>query len=526
MKVPDDFLVTNFFNIVIMKKYFPLLITMILLIGCSSTEKDKKSDPRLPNIVLILADDMGYGDVGCYNPESKIPTPHIDMLASEGILFTDAHSPSALCTPTRYGLLTGRYCWRTRLKQGVILGYDEAPLIENGRSTIASMLKSKGYHTACIGKWHLGMKWQTKEGYVIQDDQNNWNNDPVIFRANEQNIDFTKPIEGGPVDLGFDYFFGTLGCSTSDPPYCFIENNMTVGIPSIPSPEEYSKLPGFVPGLMVHGWSLEEVDPIFTGKAIQFIEDHQNRSKDKPFFLYLALSSPHNPFLPPDFAKGKSLEGPRGDLVTVVDWSTGRILETLKKYELEDNTLVILTSDNGAMRGANGHKSSANFRGYKGDIWEGGHRIPFIVRWPDKIEPGSTSNEIISLTDMFATFAKLVSYKTSDNEGEDSYDILPAFLGKRQNSSDDRVRVFHSGSGVFALRIGQWKLVEGTKRSGSGKLSLTEYSLGMTGQLYNMLDDPGERNDLWYKEPEKVTELGKLLEKCKSMTKSNSIYNN
>lgn len=475
-----------------------------------------KKDFRNPNIVFILADDMGYGDPECYNQESKIPTPNIDKLASEGIRFINAHSPDALCTPTRYGLLTGRYCWRTRLKEGVLLGYDEAPLIEPGRTTIGSLLKNRGYNTAYIGKWHLGMTWQTRDGYVIRDDHNDWNNDPAIMKSNEQHVDFTKPVTGGPTELGFDYFYGTMGCSTSDPPYCYIEQNRTVGIPSVMSPDDFSKLPGFVPGLMVPGFSLEEVDPVFTEQAIGYIKSHRDKSPDNPFFLCLALSSPHNPFLPPDFAKEKSTEGPRGDLVTVVDWSVGRIMEILKQYGLLQNTLVIVTSDNGAVRGSNGHKSEGDYRGYKGNIWDGGHRIPFIASWPGKIEPGSVSSEVISLSDMFATLASLVSYKSGVSEGEDSHNVLPALFGKKLEDSDTRVMVFHSAGGFFAIQKGQWKLIEGTKGSGSGKQPPSGEPVTNAGQLYNIVEDPFETNDLWEQEPSIVRELQILLETCKS----------
>jgi arylsulfatase A-like enzyme len=503
----------------------PAILTLASCAFLSSAREGVKQGSANPNIVFILADDMGYGDVGCFNPESKIPTPNMDKLASQGIRFMNAHSPAALSTPTRYGFLTGRYCWRTRLKEGVLIGYDETPLIETGRPTIASVLKSKGYETAGIGKWHVGLNWPTRDGYVIQDDQNNWSKNPLVNQENEKHIDFSKPINGGPTELGFDYFFGTAGCSTSDPPYCFIEQNRTVDIPSVMSPDSFSKLPGFGPGLMVPGFSLTEVDPVFTEKAIGFIKDHQNKLPGKPFFLYLALSSPHNPFLPPDFAKGKSTEGPRGDLVTVVDWSVGRILEVLKQYGLDKNTLVIVTSDNGAMKGANGHKSNGDYRGYKANIWDGGHRIPFIARWPGKIKPGSESSEVISLTDMFATFSSLVSSKVTEDSGEDSYDVLPAFFGKRQENSDTRVRVFHSGGGYFAVQKGPWKLIEGTKGSGSGVKMLNEGPSVMTGQLYNVMEDPSEKNDLWEKEPGVVNELGAILEKCKSVAATNKIQN-
>ena len=495
-----------------------LLSSMVgLVLGCSAEKA------QTPNIVLILADDMGYGDASCYNPESKIQTPNIDKLASQGIHFTDAHSPSSLCTPTRYGLLTGRYCWRTRLQKGVILGYDEEPLIEPGQANIASLLKERGYKTACIGKWHLGMTWQTRDGYVIQDDHNQYSGYSGIYRENEEHIDFSKPILSGPLDVGFDYFYGTQGCSTGDPPYCFIENNRTVGIPNIASTDEFHQLPGFAPGLMVSDWSEEMVDVVFTEKAIAFIEKHLQESADSPFFLYLALSSPHLPWLAPDFAKGKSEEGPRGDLVTVVDWSVGQIMEALKKYALQDHTLLIFTSDNGPRKGANGHRSAGEFRGYKANIWEGGHRVPFIARWPGNIKPGGISNEVLSLTDLFATFDFLTQTGINETFTEDGYNVWPAFTGLNVTGSDTLARIFHSGSGVFAVRRDAWILIEGTKGSGSGNFSLPPDSLQLTGQLYNLGTDPGETNDLWDKKPDMVKELTLLLAKKKQMvTLSNS----
>jgi len=318
----------------------------------------------MPNIVVILADDMGFGDPGCYNKDSKIPTPCMDRLAAEGVRFTDAHSPSALCSPTRYGLLTGRYAWRTRLQRGVLLSYDP-PLIEPTRMTVASLLKSSRYETAWIGKWHVGLQWSTKDGSPAEDTIDR--TDPGKTDEKRQlNIDFGKPVRGGPTTLGFDYFYGTSACCTSDPPYCFIENDRTVVVPTRMSREEWRGLPGFVPGPMADDWSEEDCDFILTRKAIDFIDDHVKSHPGQPFFLVHALSSPHNPWLVPETMKGKSQEGPRGDLITVVDWAVGRIVDHLAKRGLMNETLLIVTSDNGAMRGASGHKSAGDFRGYKG----------------------------------------------------------------------------------------------------------------------------------------------------------------
>ena len=441
-----------------MKKYIILIALSLSLYTCGNQKKTSSSG--LPNIVFIMADDMGYGDPGCYNSESLIPTPNIDKLASEGIMFTDAHSPSSVCTPSRYGLLTGRYCWRTRLKSGVIIGYDETPLITKGRNTLGSLLQQSGYETACIGKWHLGLNWETKNGYVIRDDEDKWQEASGIFRENEENIDFSKPVSGGPQELGFNYSFITAGCSTSDPPYVFIENSTPVSIPDKMPPQEYIGLPGFAPGLMASDWSEELVDTIFTSKGIKFIENHMKDNPEKPFFLYLALSSPHIPFLVPDFAKDISKEGPRGDLVYVADWCVGRINEIIEKYNLADNTLFIFTSDNGPRKGANGHRSAGKFKGYKGGIWEGGHRIPFIARWPGKIDAGLRSDAVISFTDMFATFADITG-KTNLEGGEDSYDILTRLTGQIIDEDDENPRIFHSSRGIFAIRKGRWKYIEG-----------------------------------------------------------------
>ncbi|MFC2120927.1 arylsulfatase [Bacteroidota bacterium] len=478
---------------------------------------NRKKPDDLPNIVFIMADDMGYGDVSVYYPDSRIQTPNIDRLASEGILFTDAHTPAALSSPTRYGLLTGRYAWRTRLKDFVLVGYDETPLIEEGRTTLASLLKKQNYSTACIGKWHLGLEWPTKDGYILQDDKNKWQGYPDAFKENEQNIDFSKSIGGGPVDLGFDYFFGTSGCSTSDSPYAFIKNDRTVGIPSVMSTDSLNKLPGFLPGLMVPDWSEEDVDPIFTEKAISFINKHQKSSPGKPFFLYLAFSSPHIPWLAPDFIKDKSQEGPRGDLCALVDWCVGKILDELDKQNLSDNTLLIFTSDNGPRKGANGHKSAGDFRGYKASIWEGGHRVPFIARWPGKIKSGTKSNEIISLTDMLASFSALTNSELTDKEAEDSYNVLPAILGEEFVQPENRVRIFHSGKNDYAIRQGKWKLV--TKVQWSG-LENNEAILSSDIQLFNLQVDPYEKVDISDNHAEIIDRLKKLLQE-KILQKNN-----
>jgi arylsulfatase A len=454
---------------------------------------------KYPNIVFIMADDMGYGDVACYNPESKIPTPNIDKLATESVRFTDAHTPSAVCTPTRYGVLTGRYCWRSRLKRGVFGGFNR-PLIENDRMTVASLLKKHGYGTACVGKWHLGLNWGTKEEPQagIEEDYE------------QMEVDFSKPIKDGPTEMGFDYFFGTAACTTDDPPFCFIENDHTVGIPNIISPDDPADEDREL--LMVPGWRHEDADIEFTNKAIAFIKKHVDSKPDSSFFLYLPLSVPHIPWLPPDFVKGKSGAGPRGDQVVLFDWSVGEVVKTLDKLGTSDNTLVIVTSDNGPREGINGHKSAGSLRGLKGSIWEGGHRVPFIARWPGKIKAGTTSDEVVCLTDLMATCAAIVGTELPKDAGQDSYNILPALLGEKPDEPIREAIVHHSGSGVFAIRQGEWKLILESKGAGYHD---GPPKPGLPGQLYNLANDPYEKNDLWAKRPEIVKRLKKLLDKYK-----------
>jgi len=457
--------------------------------GC--TGQKRKVNNKHPNIIFIMTDDMGYGDAKCYNPECKIPSPNIDQLAREGVRFTDAHSPSAVCTPTRYSVLTGRYCWRSRLKRGVFGGFNR-PLIENGRMTVASLLKKHGYSTACIGKWHLGLNWTLKQGVDPENQE-------------QMTVDFTGPISGGPNELGFDYFFGTAGCTTDDPPLCFIKNNYTVGIPNILSPEDPADEDREL--LMVPGWRHEDADIEYCNQAVRFIKDHVKQKPDSPFFVYLPLSVPHIPWFPPELTKGKSKAGPRGDQVVLADWILGQITKILDELKMSENTLLFFTSDNGPREGVNGHKSAGNLRGLKGGIWEGGHRVPFIARWPKKIRPGTVCHETIGLMDLMATCAAIVGEQLPDNAGEDSYNILPVLVGEKYPKPIREATVHHSGGGVFAIRQGDWKLIEGTKSHGGDMGPDPD----KPGQLYNLKDDPFEKIDLWDQRPEKVRKLLVLL---------------
>ncbi|MBN1642165.1 MAG: arylsulfatase, partial [Anaerolineae bacterium] len=358
-----------------------------------------------PNIVYIMADDMGHGDLGCYGA-TKIRTPHIDRLAQQGVRFTDAHSSAAVCTPSRYSVLTGRYCWRTSLTSWVLWGF-EPPLIEPDRLTVAAMLRSCGYATAAIGKWHLGLGWTTTDGA-----------EPL---ADGANVDYGVPITGGPLALGFDTCFCLTG-SLDMAPYCFIKDDHTAGIPSV---EKDPYNPQQRKGRMVPGWRDDMVDVTFAERAVAFIDRHAAEHPGQPFFLYLTPSAPHRPCVPPASFCGASEAGPRGDMVALVDWMVGQIDAALARHGLVDDTLVIVTSDNGA-RLTNydgrdyGHKSNGELRGQKADIWDGGHREPFVARWPQRIAPATTSDQLVCLSDLLATCAEIVDFPLPADSAQDS----------------------------------------------------------------------------------------------------------
>jgi arylsulfatase A-like enzyme len=447
-----------------------------------------------------MADDMGYGDLCCYNRDSKIPTPNMNRLAEEGIRFTDAHSPSAVCTPTRYGVLTGRYCWRTRLKRGVLNGYSPC-LIDVKRTTVASLLKRYGYATACIGKWHLGL-------------------------GSDRRTDFSKPLAPGPNALGFDYFYG-ISASLDMPPYCYIENDRVVKEPTLMvEAGEASKDGWWRKGPIAPGFKHVEVMPTLTEKAVAYIDKHAKSSQNSPFFMYFALPAPHCPIAPADFVKGRSQAGGYGDYVVEVDWAVGEVMKALERNGLAENTLIMVTSDNGSPGRTKikrapysiievyGHYPSGNLRGIKADIWDGGHREPFVARWPARIRAGSTSDELICLTDLLATCAAIVGAKLPNNVGEDSYNILPVLLSRKVHKPIRKAVVHHSGSGMFAIRQGKWKLILGRGSGGFTKPSRVKPKPGEPqGQLYDLHKDPAETNNLWAEHLGIVQRLTDLLEK-------------
>jgi arylsulfatase A len=504
-------------------KFLVLLLAVMVscLFSCNKQQKQ-------PNIVLFLADDMGYGDPQSYMSSSKVPTPSIDELAAGGIRFTDAHSPASVCSPTRYAILTGRFAWRTHMKRGVLGPYN-SPLIEKDRLTLPAMLKELGYSTACVGKWHLGMQWATRDDTEL----------PKLWvRDFDQSvIDHAKPLTAGPLTAGFDYYFGTD--VPNFPPYLFIENDRTLGIPTIPKPDTiYGN-----PGQMLPGWKLEDILPNLTKKAVSYIDDHANN--DHPFFLYFASTAPHTPIVPAKEFHGKSNAGPYGDLVHQVDYSLGEIMKALERNGMTDNTIVIFTSDNGSPARAGDphihgkdfqvtgsvitkydHNPNAPWRGMKADIWEGGHRVPFVVRWPAKMVENRISNEPICSIDIMASIATITGYTLPENAGEDSWDYSSLFTGENVgvDAGEEAIReavVHHSGNGKFAIRMGKWKMIPQLGSGGwTNPRTINAGDSVVQGQLYNLEQDPGESKNLWVEYPEAVDQLQSLLEKYKSEGRS------
>jgi arylsulfatase A-like enzyme len=492
---------------------------LIACAACSSISSPSHAAPadsrRKPNIVLILADDLGYGDVRCNNPAGKIATVKIDRLAAAGMRFTDAHSSSSVCTPTRYSLLTGRYNWRTRLQSSVQGGLSP-PLIDARRLTVAGMLRGQGYHTACIGKWHLGMTWPRKPGTAAFDDR-------IEMGPEGWNVDFARPITDGPTTRGFDYYFG-ISASLDMVPYTFLENDRVTVVPSVD--KTFALMPG-KPATTRRGpgaarFEAVDVLPMFTRKAVDYIDQRAAEARaGKPFFLYLPLNSPHTPIAPTPAWQGRSGLNPYADFVLQTDDCVGQVLAALEKNRLADDTLVLFTSDNGCSPQADfpallaqGHNPSSVFRGHKADIWDGGHRVPFIVRWPGKVAAGGTCDQLVCLVDVMATCAAVVDAALPPNAGEDSVSFLPALLGKADKPLREAL-VHHSINGRFAIRQGRWKL---ELCPGSGGWSVPRDPQAVRQklpavQLYDMGDDLGEQRNRQADQPEVVARLTQLLQR-------------
>ena len=452
-----------------------------------------------PHIVYIMVDDMGYGDAGCYNPQSKIPTPNIDSLANAGMRFTDAHSPGALCHPSRYGLLTGQHPFRAD-----VASWRTRAVIREGQTTIASLLQSNGYRTAMVGKWHLGF------------DENGYD----------------KPLPGGPADRGFDSYYG-IRASTDIPPYFYIRGDRAVAPPSdrigANSSEGWSPIQGafWRAGGIAPGLQLKDVLPRFTDEAVSVIEQHTKSKTAKPLMLYLAYPAPHTPWLPSPKFRGSSEAGMYGDFLVMVDAMIGRVVEALDKAGMSNDTLLFFTSDNGpvwydADVQRFGHDSVGGLRGMKADAWEGGHRMPFIARWPGRIRAGSTSRQTICFTDMLATFAAVADAKLPPDAGPDSFNILPVLLGKQPEAKPIRGPiVIPARRGMMSIRSGHWKLITGLGSGGFSKPSNTKPQPGgPVGQLYHLGNDLAETRNLYQEKPKIVNSLLAKLEQIRSQPRT------
>ncbi|MEO9511249.1 MAG: arylsulfatase [Flavobacteriaceae bacterium] len=473
----------------------------------SSSKNDVK-----PNIIIIYTDDQGYGDVSALNPEAKFRTPNMDRIALEGAVFTDGHSSDAVCTPSRYSLLTGRYSWRTSLKKGVLKA-DGPCLIEEGRTTIASLLRDNGYNTAMVGKWHLQMEFEGSKG---------------------KDRDWSAPFTEGPIAHGFDYFFG-IPASMNYGILTYLENDKVLDPPVLwtkkksvedarsfrdnARPNDYRMTPPYQENPDSKGWievapsfNDELVLETFAAKAVDYI--NKVAQEEKPFFLYFPITSPHLPHCThPDF-KGRSDCGNYGDFMEETDFRVGQILNALDANGIADNTLVIFSSDNGAETNYQYHKetykhhSSLNFKGGKRDIYEGGHRVPFLMKWPDRIKAGSKVGIPVCQTDYLATIAEIVGTDLADEAGEDSYSLLPTMIGKKYNDTVRGPVIHHSASGNFAIRDGKWKLNMFRGSGGSLKPTFIEPATGEPQfELYNLEDDPEENTNLYFEYPNIVERL-------------------
>lgn len=478
-----------------MKLHIPILASFLLHLSSLAAEK--------PNIIFILADDMGVGDVS--HTTGKAPTPAIDRMAKEGMRFTDAHTTSAVCSPTRYGILTGRYNWRSWLKKAVIWSPDKrGPMITPDRETVASFLKINGYHTALVGKWHLGLDWHYLDKAREPEHMGRFKK-----KGQGWNIDYSKKVNGGPTALGFDQSFFIAG-SLDMAPYVYLVNDKPRSIPT------------HVKAFHRPGASAADFEAInclkdFARESVSYI--NARAKSDQPFFLYLPLTSPHTPIVPSRDWQGKSPIGKYGDFVMETDWVVGQVLKALDDNKITDDTLIVFTTDNGCSPAADipklvkqGHKPNGELRGHKADIYEGGHRVPFIVRWPGKIKAGSESKRTITSADFFATAADVLEKPLADSAAVDSFSFLPTLEGKEQTARP--FTIHHSINGSFAIRKGKWKLC---LCPGSGGWSQPKPGKAWKNddlppvQLFDMDSDPAEQNNLAEKHPNKVNELIKLV---------------
>lgn len=496
---------------------------LVLLFVAQQLAAAPDTTPR-PNIVIILADDMGYGDVTALNPESRIPTPHLDRLAKSSLLFTDAHSSGSYCVPSRYGLLTGRYMWRTRLGAGGNLANFAGTLIEPGRKTIADVLQSEGYFTGLVGKWHQGIDWKLRD-----------ESERAVIRVhpnyqNIQNIDFSSPVLRGPADFGFEYSFGTAGSAEMNPA-TFIENNRATVIPTLSSQEaaeRYGEWFGRDDNIIAEGYTMDRLVTTLSEKACGFIDTAVRTRPNQPFFLYYAMTTPHNPIVPNQEFVGTSRAGAYGDFVVELDHHVGRLLRKIDDVGIAENTIVIFTSDNGPVNRTRGyqqkwvrgdtavygHDSNGPFSGWKAGLQEGGHRVPFMVRWPGRIEPEHCSTTIL-FNDVIPTLAEMLKITLEENVAEDGRSFYDALTGKARPSSFHKAIVHNHANGTFAIRKGAFKLTVHGPRSIA---QLLDDSFPVSLVLHDLSQDREETTDVSGDHPAVAGSMHALL---KSYVQSN-----
>jgi arylsulfatase A-like enzyme len=507
-------------------------VVVFAIIGLVLPAFGQNSTPSMaPNIIIIFTDDMGYGDVNALNTNSRIQTPNLDKLVREGISFTNAHSSASVCTPSRYGLLTGRYGFRSKSAAYGIGGFD-GPVIEEGRETLASLLKRSGYTTGIVGKWHLGLEWQTKDGLPASLDRT----------TGYSNVEYSKIVKKGPNSYGFDYSF-IHPASLDIPPYVFLRNHQTIDPEVVlttsiyPAKKEdtryawdkkhsdslavyWEKGVWWRQGEMSKSFRLETCQSSLLNEGIAFIETQTNKNPNQPFFLYLPLTGPHTPWMPSAKFKGKSEVGLYGDFVMEIDDVVARIKETLIRNQIDGNTLLIFASDNGAYWpeeeiALHDHNSNSGSRGQKGDVWDGGHRIPLIISWPEAIKGNVQYPHLLSLTDVFATLAELTGIQLPENQGSDSESFLHVLRGDLAKPHRTSM-VHHSSGNMYAIRSEGWKFIQGLGSGGfTDPTRINPESGGPTGQLYRIDSDPLEQENLFLKYPEKVAELSELLNKIR-----------
>ena len=487
----------------------------------------------LPNIVIVYADDLGYGDLSCYNPKSAYKTPRIDQFAAEGIRFTDAHSPSTICSPSRYGLFSGQQIYRSTGRGGPAFEGPGGPsFLKPGTLTLGDMLKKKGYHTGVFGKWHVGLTWLDKNGKQLGGG----------FKT-AQLIDYEKstPLVDGPNMRGFDESFITPNCPATDPLYIYIENG------KVPVPADRRHEPTKLPnpggkwrwdndaGWMAPGYEFVKADLLFFEKMRQFIIEHRRQTPETPFFAVLSTQICHAPVLPAPQFTGVTKAGPRGDFVSEFDTLVSQILDLVAELGIDEQTLILINSDNGPetmhvawMREDHDHDPAGGWRGMKRDGWEGGHRVPFLARWPGRIPKGQVSDQLTNTTDIFATLASIVGYPLSDDVATDSFDMLPVMLGTQDSKESIRPHLLtQSFAGEFHIRQGTWKYLDHKGSGGNSysngilvKYALPEKEPESLGQLYNLAADPGETNNLYFKESAKRQKLQALLQQLKDSGRS------